>query len=65
MISIARKTFMKANILEKMMELLQKLVLQTENSAFSRNKNLQNLLILTTNKLDTGRVDEYIKRLDS
>lgn len=56
---------MKANILEKMMELLQKLVLQTENSAFSRNKNLQNLLILTTNKLDTGRVDEYIQRLDS
>eukprot|EP00177_Eucheuma_denticulatum_P003509 GFKZ01006348.1.p1 GENE.GFKZ01006348.1~~GFKZ01006348.1.p1 ORF type:complete len:1728 (+),score=282.49 GFKZ01006348.1:317-5500(+) len=64
-ISGAVKAFMTANMPDKLMEMLEKLVLQTSNSTFSRNTNLQNLLILTAIKADSGRVMEYIRRLDN
>lgn len=64
-ISGAVKAFMTANMPEKLMEMLEKLVLQTSNSTFARNTNLQNLLILTAIKADSGRVMEYVRRLDN
>lgn len=64
-ISGAVKAFMTANMPDKLMEMLEKLVLQTANTSFSRNTNLQNLLILTAIKADSGRVMEYIRRLDN
>ncbi|PQQ11752.1 Clathrin heavy chain 1 [Prunus yedoensis var. nudiflora] len=47
----------------ELIELLEKIVLQ--NSAFSGNFNLQNLLILTAIKADPSRVMDYINRLDN
>lgn len=35
------------------------------NSAFSSNANLQNLLILTAIKADPSRVKDYVYRLDN
>lgn len=64
-ISGAVKAFMTANMPDKLMEMLEKLVLQTSNSKFARNTNLQNLLILTAIKADSGRVMEYVRRLDN
>eukprot|EP00737_Agarophyton_chilense_P003254 gb/GEZJ01003787.1/.p1 GENE.gb/GEZJ01003787.1/~~gb/GEZJ01003787.1/.p1 ORF type:complete len:1487 (-),score=292.94 gb/GEZJ01003787.1/:474-4934(-) len=64
-ISGAVKAFMTANMPDKLMEMLEKLVLQTANSTFARNTNLQNLLILTAIKADSGRVMEYVRRLDN
>ncbi|KAI4997071.1 hypothetical protein ZWY2020_052413 [Hordeum vulgare] len=46
-----------------LIELLEKIVLQ--NSAFSGNFNLQNLLILTAIKADPSRVMDYVNRLDN
>lgn len=64
-ISGAVKAFMTANMPDKLMEMLEKLVLQTSNSTFARNTNLQNLLLLTSIKADKPRVMEYIRRLDN
>lgn len=47
----------------ELIELLEKIVLN--NSAFSSNANLQNLLILTAIKADATRVKDYIYRLDN
>lgn len=62
-VSIAVKAFMSADLPNELIELLEKLVL--ENSAFSENKNLQNLLILTAIKADKSRVMDYINRLSN
>lgn len=59
------KAFMAANMPDKLMEMLEKLVLQTCNSTFPRNANLQNLLLLTAIKADKPRVMEYVRRLDN
>lgn len=64
-ISGAVKAFMSANMPDKLMEMLEKLVLQTSNSTFARNTNLQNLLLLTAIKADQPRVMEYVRRLDN
>jgi clathrin heavy chain len=48
-----------------LMEMLEKLVLQTSNTAFSRNTNLQNLLILTAIGAAPERVMEYVRRMDN
>lgn len=56
---------MAANMPDKLMEMLEKLMLQTANSRFARNSNLQNLLILTVIKAGTGRVIEFVRRLDN
>ncbi|KAK7322576.1 hypothetical protein VNO77_25963 [Canavalia gladiata] len=48
------KAFMTANLPHELIKLLEKIVLQ--NSTFSRNFNLHNLLILTAIKADPSRV---------
>ena len=62
-VSATVKAFMTADLPHELIELLEKIVLQ--NSAFSGNPNLQNLLILTAIKADTSRVMDYIHRLDN
>ncbi|KZV23799.1 clathrin heavy chain 1-like [Dorcoceras hygrometricum] len=63
LVSAAVKAFMTADLPHELIELLEKIVLQ--NSAFSGNFNLQNLLILTAIKADPSRVMDYINRLDN
>lgn len=62
-VSVTVKAFMTADLPHELIELLEKIVLQ--NSAFSGNPNLQNLLILTAIKADTTRVMDYVNRLDN
>ncbi|CAI9762259.1 unnamed protein product [Fraxinus pennsylvanica] len=62
-VSAAVKAFMTADLPHELIELLEKIVLQ--NSAFSGNFNLQNLLILTAIKADPSRVMDYVTRLDN
>jgi len=62
-VSTTVKAFMKADLPNELIELLEKIVLQ--NSEFSDNRNLQNLLILTAIKADKTRVMEYINRLSN
>ncbi|CAN6981948.1 unnamed protein product [Brassica oleracea var. botrytis] len=62
-VSAAVKAFMTADLPHELIELLEKIVLQ--NSAFSGNFNLQNLLILTAIKADPSRVMDYINGLDN
>merc|ERR550514_2358923 len=57
------KAFISADLPKELIELLEKIVLH--NSDFSKNKNLQNLLILTAIKADKTRVMDYINRLDN
>ncbi|EHB14914.1 Clathrin heavy chain 2 [Heterocephalus glaber] len=64
-VSVTVKAFMKANLPNELIELLEKIVL--DNSVFSEHRrgNLQNLLILTAIKADHTWVMEYISRLDN
>ena len=62
-VSVTVKAFMTADLPHELIELLEKIVLQ--NSAFSGNPNLQNLLILTAIKADHSRVMDYVNRLDN
>ncbi|KXS18347.1 clathrin heavy chain [Gonapodya prolifera JEL478] len=62
-VSITVKAFMAADLPNELIELLEKLVL--ENSAFSDNRNLQNLLILTAIRADRSRVMDYVTRLNN
>lgn len=62
-ISTTVKAFMAADLPNELIELLEKIVL--DSSAFSEHRNLQNLLILTAIKADRSRVMEYINRLDN
>lgn len=62
-VSLAVKAFIAAELPNELIELLEKLVL--ENSSFSDNRNLQNLLILTAIKADKTRVMDYVTRLNS
>lgn len=48
-VSVAVKSFMQAGLQAELIELLEKIVLQ--NSSFSNNHNLQNLLIITAIKV--------------
>ena len=48
-VSVAVKSFMGAGLQAELIELLEKIVLQ--NSSFSNNHNLQNLLIITAIKV--------------
>lgn len=61
-VSVAVKAFMKAELPNELIELLEKIVL--DNSIFADHRNLQNLLILTAIKADRTRVMDYINRLD-
>ena len=62
-VSVAVKAFMAAELQTELIELLEKIVLN--NSSFSSNHNLQNLLIITAIKSDNSRVKDYILRLDN
>lgn len=63
-VSVAVKAFMTAGLPNELIELLDKVVLDSKNKEFSENKSLQNLLILTAIKADKSRVMNYINRLD-
>ena len=54
---------LQADLQAELIELLEKIVLN--NSSFSNNHNLQNLLIITAIKADKSRVKDYIHRLDN
>uniref|UniRef100_A0A672KGV9 Clathrin heavy chain n=1 Tax=Sinocyclocheilus grahami TaxID=75366 RepID=A0A672KGV9_SINGR len=62
-VSVTVKAFMTADLPNELIELLEKIVL--DSSVFSEHRNLQNLLILTAIKADRTRVMEYINRLDN
>lgn len=62
-VSVTVKAFMAADLPNELIELLEKIVI--EGSAFSDNRNLQNLLILTAIKADKTRVLDYITRLEN
>merc|ERR1719310_601890 len=62
-VSTTVKAFMNADLPNELIELLEKIVLQ--NSEFSDNRNLQNLLILQAIKADKSRVMDYINRLSN
>lgn len=62
-VSATVKAFMAKELQSELIELLEKIVLQ--NSAFSNNANLQNLLILTAIKADRSKVKDLIHRLDN
>lgn len=62
-VSTTVKAFMDADMPNELIELLERIVLH--NSDFAKNKNLQNLLILTAIKADKTRVMDYINRLDN
>lgn len=58
------KAFMEAGLPNELIELLERIVLHgSADSEFTRNKNLQNLLILTAVKADPSRVMDYLSRL--
>ena len=57
-VSVAVKAFMLAGLQGELIELLEKIVLQ--NSSFSNNHNLQNLLIITAIKVNS----KLLSRLD-
>jgi clathrin heavy chain len=62
-VKVAVRAFIEAGLQSDLMELLEKLVLH--NSEFSRNKNLQNLLIITAMTADPKRVKGFLTKLDS
>ncbi|CAG5077819.1 Similar to Chc: Clathrin heavy chain (Drosophila melanogaster) [Cotesia congregata] len=62
-ISVTVKAFMTADLPNELIEILEKIIL--DSSIFSDHRNLQNLLILTAIKVDRTRVMEYINRLDN
>ena len=62
-VSATVKAFMAKELQHELIELLEKIVLQ--NSAFSGNANLQNLLILTAIKTDKSKVRDFVHRLDN
>eukprot|EP00179_Madagascaria_erythrocladioides_P027344 CAMPEP_0198339874 /NCGR_PEP_ID=MMETSP1450-20131203/41547_1 /TAXON_ID=753684 ORGANISM="Madagascaria erythrocladiodes, Strain CCMP3234" /NCGR_SAMPLE_ID=MMETSP1450 /ASSEMBLY_ACC=CAM_ASM_001115 /LENGTH=1712 /DNA_ID=CAMNT_0044044827 /DNA_START=107 /DNA_END=5242 /DNA_ORIENTATION=+ len=65
-VSSTVKAFIAANLPTELIELLEKIVLDSgADNEFSGNRNLQNLLILTAIKADPSRVMEYINRLDN
>eukprot|EP01091_Cochliopodium_minus_P018741 TRINITY_DN767_c0_g3_i2.p1 TRINITY_DN767_c0_g3~~TRINITY_DN767_c0_g3_i2.p1 ORF type:complete len:1748 (-),score=554.20 TRINITY_DN767_c0_g3_i2:55-5298(-) len=63
-VSSTVQAFMTAELPNELIELLEKIVLES-TTEFSTNKNLQNLLILTAIKADKSRVKDYIVRLNN
>mmetsp|Transcript_41540 Transcript_41540/g.125894 ORF Transcript_41540/g.125894 Transcript_41540/m.125894 type:complete len:1727 (-) Transcript_41540:124-5304(-) len=62
-VSCTVKAFMAADLPGELITLLERIILQ--GSDFSDNKNLQNLLILTSIRADATRVASYIDQLDN
>lgn len=63
-ISATVKAFISADLPNELIELLEKIVFH-KSADFSKNRNLQNLLVLTAIKADKTRVMDYINRLDN
>mmetsp|Transcript_88548 Transcript_88548/g.255372 ORF Transcript_88548/g.255372 Transcript_88548/m.255372 type:complete len:1482 (+) Transcript_88548:892-5337(+) len=63
-VSATVKAFIAADMPNELIELLEKIVLH-KSADFGKNRNLQNLLILTAIKADKARVMDYINRLDN
>lgn len=62
----AVQAFMRADLPNELIELLEKIVLHSpKERGFHNVKNLQNLLILTAIKADKKRVMQYVTRLDN
>ena len=61
-VSVTVKAFIEAGLQADLMDLLEKLVLH--NNEFSKNKSLQNLLILTAITTDGTKVKAFLTRLD-
>ncbi len=57
-VSVAVKSFMQAGLQAELIELLEKIVLQ--NSSFSNNHNLQNLLIITAIKVSACLHQDWV-----
>ena len=64
-LGVTVKAFIDEDLQNELIELLEKIILQG-SSDFSKNENLQNLLILTAMRSEEnkGRVMDYIHRLD-
>ncbi|EGN91992.1 hypothetical protein SERLA73DRAFT_99912 [Serpula lacrymans var. lacrymans S7.3] len=62
-VSITVKAFLTADLPIELIELLEKIVI--EQSPFSDNRNLQNLLLLTAIRADKGKVVGYINKLQN
>lgn len=62
-VSCTVKAFMAADLPGELIVLLERIILQ--GSDFSDNKNLQNLLILTSIRADSTKVAGYIDQLDN
>jgi len=62
-VAAAVRAFMAADLPTELIELLEKIML--EETPFSSNKDLQNLLLFTAIKTDKGRVMEYVNRLEN
>lgn len=63
-ISITVRAFMAADLPKELIELLEKIVLDS-TGMFAGNKNLQNLLLLTAIRANNGKVQDYISTLDN
>ena len=61
-VSVTVKAFIEAGLQADLMDLLEKLVLH--NNEFSKNKSLQNLLILTAITTDGSKVKAFLNRLN-
>ncbi|WFD29954.1 Clathrin heavy chain [Malassezia sp. CBS 17886] len=62
-VSATVKAFMAADLPHELIRLLEPIVL--EQSAFSNNRSLQNLLMLTAIRTETRKVMDYIDRLSA
>ncbi|KAL4063210.1 armadillo-type protein [Scleroderma citrinum] len=62
-VSVTVKAFLSADLPLELIELLEKIVI--EPSPFSDNRNLQNLLLLTSIRADKGKVVGYINKLQN
>lgn len=63
LVSATVQAFMDAKLPLELMELLEKIVLNTEGKTWD-SKHLQTLLILTSMKADKSKVMDYVVRLD-
>lgn len=62
-VSTTVKAFLTADLPMELIEILEKIII--EPSAFSDNRNLQNLLLLTAVRSDKGKVVGYINKLQN
>lgn len=64
LVSTAVKAFMDADLPNELIELLERIVLDSTNPEFSKNRNLQNLLIFTAISSVQAKALDFISRLN-